>query len=389
MDASSEMEARVKLRAQKIVPIKVSVKGMEEKKAGFDLANLFKPKAKVKGKELQIFSRQFSTMISSGIPIVQALDILVGQTKNPGFRETIRSIKNNLEAGKRLGECLAAHPAIFDTMFVSMVKAGEEGGVLDTILNRLASYLEKNAKIGNKVKGAMWYPAAITIVAGIVVIALLKFVIPKFAKIFTAQGQKLPALTQMVVDASDILQAHFFLIIIAIGGIIFGIKYYYGTKEGKIVFDKVFITLPIFGTLIQKSAIARFTRNMSTKLSRGVGILDSLEVCSTVTGNVVIESAIMRSRKAISDGKSIVQPLSLEKYIPGMVVQMIGVGEATGTMDSMFAKIADFYEEEVDFAVTALTSVMEPIMMVFLGGIIAVVVIAMYLPIFNMGNAIK
>lgn len=390
LDAASEVEARIKLRAQKIIPIKVVPKGLEEKGlASFDLFSFLKAKPKVKTKELQIFSRQFATMINSGIPIVQSLDILANTTQNRGFRMSLGQIKLQLESGKRLADALQMHPQIFDKMFVSMIRAGEEGGVLDTILNRLAVYMEKNAKIKNKVTGAMWYPLGIMIVAAIVVIGLLKYIIPKFESMFKQSGQELPGLTQIVIDASHILQNHFLLIMVLILGSIFGLKYYIGTPAGKVTFDQILIRLPIFGDLIQKSAIARFTRTMATMLGCGVGILESLEVCSNVTGNVIIEQAIMRTRAGISDGKSIVQPMSQEKFIPSMVVQMIGVGEATGAMDTMFGKIADFYEEDVDYAVGALTSIMEPLMMIFLGGIIAVLVVAMYLPIFNMGGTFK
>jgi type IV pilus assembly protein PilC len=348
--------------------------------------SFFKTKPKVKSKELQIFARQFATMINSGIPIVQSLDILTQQASSAGFRTVLSAIKVQLESGKRLAECFQMHPQIFDRMFVNMVRAGEEGGVLDTVLNRQASYLEKNNRILNKVKGAMFYPAGVMVVAGIVIFVILKYVIPKFEKLFSTGGQKLPWLTQVVVDASHLLENYLLVIVAIFVGIISGLKYYYSTPAGREVFDRMLIRIPIFGTLIQKTAIARFTRTMSTMLTCGVGILESLEVCSTVVGNVVIENSILRTRTAVSDGKSIVQPLALEPMIPPMVVQMIGVGESTGTMDTMFSKIADFYEEEVDFAVGALTSIMEPILMIFLGGIVAILVIAMYLPIFTMGN---
>ncbi|MBK9293250.1 MAG: type II secretion system F family protein [Oligoflexia bacterium] len=390
LEAASEVEARIKLRAQKIIPIKVMPKGLElYGKASFDLFSFLKTKPKVKQKELQIFSRQFATMISSGIPIVQSLEILAATTMNVGFSKVLLDIKTQLESGKRLADSMQTHPQIFDKMFVSMMRAGEEGGVLDTILNRLALYIEKNTKIKNKVTGAMWYPAGVLIIATIVVVALLKYVIPKFEVMFKSSGQELPGLTKLVIVASHLMQNHFLIILAVILGIGFTLKYYYETPKGREVYDRLFIRLPIFGSLLQKSAIARFTRTMSTMLSCGVGILDALDVSSTVTGNVVIEQAIKRTKSGISDGKSIVQPLSQEKFIPVMVVQMIGVGEATGAMDSMFGKIADFYEEDVDYAVGALTSIMEPLMMIFLGGIIAIMVVAMYLPIFSMGGLFK
>lgn len=390
MDAATDIEARVKLRAQKITPIKVVLKGQESaNKFKFDVSAFFVKKIKVKPKDLQIFSRQFATMISSGIPIVQALEIMTVQMSNPGFRRVLKDIRGHLESGKRLNECLALYPMVFDKMYVSLVKAGEEGGVLDTILSRLAAYLEKNAKIVNKIKGAMWYPAGISIVAALVVTGLLKFVIPKFEKIFASGNMKLPALTQFVVDASHIFQDYFLFMAAGVAAVIFGVKTYLSTKTGKEQFDTVILKVPVFGPLIQKGSLARITRTMSTMLSCGVGILDSLEISGNVAGNAVMENAMTRARKAIAEGKSITQPLSKEPVVPSMVTQMIGVGEATGTMDSMFGKIADFYEEELDYAVSALTSIMEPMMMVVLGGIVAVLVIAMYLPIFNMGNMFK
>ncbi len=389
IEAATDIEARVKLRAQKIKPQKVFLKG-HEKSQSLNFVKFFQKKhITVKPKDLQVFSRQFATMIGSGIPIVQALEIMSTQMADPGFKRILVDVRNQLEAGKRLNECLAAHPGVFDTMYVSLIKAGEEGGVLDTILNRLAAYLEKNAKIMNKIKGAMWYPAGISIVAALVITGLLKFVIPKFEKIFASSGMKLPALTQTIVDMSHFMQDYFLFIVGGVVGGIFAIRTYFKTPGGRAVLDTFILKVPIFGPMIQKGSLARITRTMSTMLSCGVGILDALDICSNVAGNVVLAGALQRAKKAIAEGKSITQPLSKEPIIPSMVTQMIGVGEATGNMDSMFGKIADFYEEELDYAVGALTAIMEPLMMVFLGGIVAVLVVAMYLPIFNLGNSFK
>jgi len=389
LEAASEMEVRVKLRAQRVIPIKVVEKGTEKKAASFDINNLFKVEPKVKGKDLQIFTRQFATLINSGIPIVQSLDILGAQTQSPVLKKVLVKVKASVEGGKRLGESIEGWPLVFDRLYVSLVKAGEEGGVLDIILNRLAAYIEKAGKLKNKIVGAMWYPAGVLVVAGLVVSGLLVFVIPKFEAIFAGAGQKLPGLTQFLIDISHSFKKVAIVFFISIGAIIYLIKRYYRTEGGRMNIDTILIQAPLFGPLIQKSSVARFTRTMSTMLSSGVAIMDSLEICANVVGNAVVERAIRKAKVAISEGKSITQPLSMEPFIPAMVVQMIGVGETTGTLDTMLGKIADFYEEEVDAAVGALTSVMEPIMMVFLGSIIAVVVIGMYLPIFNLAGAVK
>lgn len=378
IDAATDVEARVKLRAQQLIPIRISVKGEKRTlSAGFT-------SSQVKPKDLQIFTRQFATLINSGIPVVQALQILAGATQSLVLKNALQKVRTDLESGKRLGDCLEPHSNVFDNLYVNLVRAGEEGGVLDTILNRLAIYIEKSVKIRNKVQGALFYPAAILFVAGIVIFAIMTFVIPKFKELFTSSGQELPALTQFVVGMSEFFVSYWYLIIGGVIGAGITLKQYFGTQEGKNLLDVYLIAVPVFGSLIQKSAIARFTRTLSTMLSSGVSIIDALDISAKVCGNRVIENSLMAAKKSISEGKSIVNPLSTNKYIPDMVVQMIGVGEQTGALDVMCGKIADFYEEEVDYAVSALTSVLEPLMMVFLGGIIAFLVVAMYLPIFNM-----
>jgi type IV pilus assembly protein PilC len=392
IEAATEVEARVKLRAQRIIPIKVVLQvqgGTSSKKVEYSFSQFFKTEPTVKSKDLQIFTRQFATLINSGIPIVQSIDILGTQTASPVLKMVLKKVKSSVEGGKRLGESIEGWPRVFDRLYVSLVKAGEEGGVLDVILNRLAVYIEKAGKLKSQIVGAMWYPAGVLIVAGLVVSGLLIFVIPKFEAIFKGAGQDLPGLTKLLIDISHSFKQLIFVFIGVVMVLVAAIRKYYGTVNGRMNIDSILIQAPLFGSLIQKSAIARFTRTMSTMLSSGVAIMDSLEICANVVGNAVVEKAIRKAKVAISEGKSITQPLSQEPFIPQMVVQMIGVGETTGTLDVMLGKIADFYEDEVDAAVGALTSVMEPLMMVFLGSIIAVVVIGMYLPIFNLAGAVK
>jgi type IV pilus assembly protein PilC len=390
IEAANETEARVKLRAQRIIPVRVIEKSAMNAAGASKNSDIFAMlglEPKVKSKSLQIFTRQFSTLINSGIPIVQAIDILYKQAESVALKSCLLTVKGNLEKGKTLAESITGWPKIFDRLYVSLVAAGEEGGVLDTILQRLATYIEKSNKLKGKVVGAMWYPAGIITVSALVITLLLTFVIPKFEVIFKSAGQDLPPLTMAVITASHLLGHYLPVFIIAgIVGIV-ALKRYYTTPSGRETIDTIAIQIPIFGTLIQRSAIARFTRTMSTMLSAGVSIIDTLEICSNVVGNAVVEKAIIRCKAAISEGKSMTQPLSQEVYIPAMVVQMIGVGETTGNLDTMLSKIADFYDEEVDAAVGALTSLMEPLMMVVLGGIIAVIVVAMYLPIFQMAGA--
>ncbi len=382
LEASSENEARVKLRAQKLMPMRLAQaeqKVSVSKKIGGK---------SVPPKELQIFTRQLSTLLSSGIPILQSLEVLSQSNRSAGLSIAMRAMINDINQGRRFGEAMAEHPLVFDRFYVNMVKAGEESGNIDAILNRLAIYIEKAVKIKSQVKGALVYPIAILIVAFVVVAGLLVFVIPKFESVFASSGQELPGLTKMVVAMSKIFMSYWWAIIGGIGGGVFLLVNYYRTDEGKKTIDAVLIDLPFIGDLIQKSATARFTRTLATLLSSGVSIMEALEIASKVTGNHVIENALLRAREAISEGKSLTVPLAKEKYIPQMVTQMIGVGEQTGNIDQMLNKVADFYEDEVDVAVGALTSVMEPILMVVLGGIVAVMVIAMYLPIFNMAGSV-
>ena len=374
IEAANEAEARIKLRAQRLVPRRVvSKESKSVKKTGG-----------VKSKELQIFTRQLATLLASGIPIIQSLDVLARSSRSPNLTTALLDVVANVSKGKRFAEALAEHPRVFDKFYVNMVRAGEEAGGLDLILNRLALYIEKSVKIASKIKGAMMYPAVIVFVATGVVSAILIFVIPKFQELFAGMKQELPALTQYVVKASHFFVSYWYLIFGGLAALIYGTIAYYRTDDGRAVFDRFLIQTPVMGDLIQKGAVARFTRTLATLLGSGVGIMEAIEICSKVVGNVVIEEALLRARDAISEGKSITVPLAKEKFIPSMVVQMMAVGEQTGNLDQMLNKIADFYEDEVDVAVGALTAIMEPMLMVVLGGIIAVLVIAMYLPIFNM-----
>lgn len=383
VEAANETEARVKIRAQRMLPLKVvpALAPQQQKKKV--------SAARVKSKELQIFTRQLATLLSSGVPILQAMETLSGGSKSPGLKTALTAIAEEVGNGKRFGDALGQHPKVFDRFYVNMVLAGEESGNLDAILNRLAVYIEKAVKIQGKVKGALAYPIGILTVAMLVVAGLLVFVIPKFKTMFEGSGQELPAMTKLVVAMSEYFQSYWY---VAIGGVIaagYGLLQYYRSEQGRQTIDAILIELPLTGDLMIKSGVARFTRTLSTLLGSGVGIIEALEIAAKTVGNHVLERAILRSKEAIQEGKSLTVPLAKEKHIPHMVTQMIGVGEQTGALDAMLGKVADFYEDEVDVAVGALTSMMEPIMMVVLGGIVGFFVIAMYLPIFNMASTVS
>lgn len=387
-ERSGEMEAydvesvNVRLRQMGLQPVKVKKKPIE--------INIKIPgMGGVTKKDLVIFTRQFSTMIDAGLPLVQALEILAGQSNNPEMRTVLLSVKERVESGSTFAEGLGQHPKVFDQLYVQLVAAGELGGILDTILQRLAVYIEKAEKLKGKVKGAMVYPAIVIVVALGCVAVLLLFVTPTFEKMFRDFGGTLPGPTQMIIDLSNWLQS---VILYIIGlGILFvvGIRYVLKTEKGRALFDAGILKVPVFGDLLRKVAVARFTRTLGTMLSSGVAILDALDVTAKTAGNTVIEKAILHTRARISEGKTIVEPLNETGVFPPMVVQMIGVGEATGAMDAMLAKIADFYDDEVDASVAALTSMIEPILMVGLGGIVGFFLIAMYLPIFSMADNIR
>ena len=372
--------AMTTLRAQAITPTTVKPKPK-------DLAEIFPFLQKgVTIRDLVIFTRQFATMIDAGLPLVQCLDILGTQQESASFKKIILQIKGDVEAGSTFSDALGKHPKVFDRLYVNLVAAGEVGGILDTILSRLAAYLEKNDKLRRKVKGAMTYPAAVTVIATLVVVVMLTKVIPVFEKMFKDFGGTLPAPTQMVINISHWLQHYILYLAIGVFVVGYGLKRWYGTEKGRAILDALFLKSPIFGPLLQKVAVARFSRTLSTMLSSGVPILDALEIVARTAGNVVVEKEILMTKSSIAEGKTIAEPLQGSKVFPGMVVQMISVGEQTGAMDAMLGKIADFYDDEVDTAVDALTSLLEPLLMVGLGGVIGSLLIAMYLPIFKIAD---
>jgi len=343
----------------------------------------------VSTRDIVIFTRQFATMINSGLPLVQALDILSEQSENPALKEVTRSVVYDVESGHTLADALRKHPKAFTELYVNMVAAGEAGGILDTILLRLATFMEKNDALVRKVKGAMIYPAVIFSVAGIAIVILLIFVIPVFQEMFAGIHQQLPMPTRIVIGASNILKRYWWAIGGGIAAFIFGIKRYYATPSGKLNLDKLMLNVPVLGDLIRKSAVSRFTRTLGTLIASGVSILEGLEITAKTAGNRVIHDAVMESRASIAGGETIAAPLEKSKVFPPMVISMIAVGEQTGGLDEMLSKIADFYDEEVDAAVEALLSLMEPVMIVVLGVVVGGMIIAMYLPIFNMINAVQ
>ncbi len=371
------------LRRNRLVPVKI-----EEKKSGFDLAALAQLGAGVKMREIVVFARQFATMINSGLPLVQSLDILAKQTENVALRKVIEQVLYDVESGHTLADAMRQHPKIFSDLFVNMVAAGEAGGILDTILLRLAVFLEKVDALRRKIKGAMIYPGVVLSVAVIAVTVLLIFVIPTFQDMFEQAGVPLPGPTQFVIMLSELLQARWYVFAGAIVAAGFAIQRYYKTPQGQLVLDRLVLRVPILGPLQRKAAIARFTRTLGTLVSSGVAILDGLEITARTSGNRVVHDAIMESRASIAGGDTISEPLKKSGVFPPMVVQMINVGEQTGGLDEMLTKIADFYDEEVDAAVEALLSALEPVMIVFLGVIVGGMIVAMYLPIFDMINAV-
>jgi len=348
----------------------------------------FKSKG-IKTRDIVIFTRQFATMINSGLPLVQSLDILAKQTENPALADVTRQVVFDVESGHTLADAFSKHPRAFTELYVNMVAAGEAGGILDTILLRLATFLEKSDALIRKVKGAMVYPGVILSVAGIAIAVLLIFVIPTFQKMFASVGMELPLPTRIVIWMSDFLINYWWAIVLIIAGIVWAIRQYYKTSEGQLRLDQMMLNAPVLGDLLRKSAVSRFTRTLGTLISSGVSILDGLEITAKTAGNRVIHDAVMESRNSIAGGETIAGPLEKSKVFPPMVISMIAVGEQTGGLDEMLSKIADFYDEEVDVAVSALLSLMEPMMIVFLGVIVGGMVVAMYLPIFDMMNAVQ
>ncbi len=379
--AANEAAVRMQLRRQQIQALKVAPKPKEM------LRGLrFLRQRKVREKEIVVFTRQFATMIDAGLPLVQCLEILSSQQANMAFKDILSKVKGDVEAGSTFTDALRKHPNVFNDLYCNLVAAGEAGGLLDTILNRLANYIEKSMTLKKKVKGAMVYPAAVLAVAMVVVAALLLFVIPVFQKMFADMGGSLPAFTQLVINTSDLLRNYFWLFGILVFVLIVLFRYYYKTGKGREVVDGFLLRVPVFGPLIKKVAIAKFTRTLGTMISSGVPILESLEIVAKTSGNKIIEKAILKTKISISEGKTIAEPLGESGIFPPMVVQMVSVGETTGALDSMLSKIADFFDDEVDAAVAALTSLLEPLLMVVLGVIIGSLVVAMYLPIFKMAS---
>lgn len=386
IEATTEADARVRLRGQGLDVITITRTGAGAKVQARS-ASFFD--ARVKPRDLQIFTRQFATLINAGIPVVDSLKILSEGLRPGPLRESSSHVKTQIENGRRLAESMAQRPQVFDKLFCNMIQAGEEAGILDSILHRLALYLEKSEKIRNQVKGAMVYPAVIIVVAILVITGILIFIIPRFQEFYSQAGKAPPALTMMVVGVSHILVSYWYVVLgVFIGAPIFFTQWV-ASPSGRDSFDRFLMKAPLFGEVVRKSSVARLSRTLSTLLSSGVGLLEAIDISARTAGNVVIEQAMLRSKESVSAGRPFASPLAKEKVFPDMVVQMIAIGETSGTLDQMLGKIADFYEDEVENAVKAMTSLIEPLLMVVLGGIIAFIVIAMYLPIFNMADTIN
>ena len=382
LDAADEAAVRGQLRRQ-------GYKSITVKKKPKDLfANIPFFQQKVKGKNVVVFARIFATMINAGLPLIQCLDLLGKQEQNKTFAKVIGSIKEDIEGGSTLTDALKKFPKIFDDLFVNLVAAGESGGILDVILLRLSGYMEKAMKLKSKVKGAMTYPLIVLVIAIVIVGGLLVFVVPMFQKMFEGMGGSLPAPTQFLVDLSAFLQNYFLYMGVGLVALFYGFKRYYATEQGTLVVDALALKSPIFGPLLKKVAVAKFTRTLATMMSSGVPIMEGLGIVSKTAGNKIIEIALMKTRQSISEGKTIAEPLMETDIFPAMVVQMIAVGEATGALDTMLSKIADFYDDEVDAAVNALTALLEPLLMCILGPAVGFILIAMYLPIFMAASTV-
>jgi type IV pilus assembly protein PilC len=383
---SGEMEVKTKdevlsyLHRQKMIPVSV-----RQKDAGINITF----GTGISTRDIVIFTRQFATMINSGLPLVQSLDILAEQTENQSLKKVIQEVLYDVESGNTLADAMKKHPKVFTELFVNMVAAGEAGGILDTILLRLATFLEKNDALIRKIKGAMIYPGVILTVAVLAVVILLIFVIPTFQSMFESAGIPLPLPTRIVIGLSAFFQTYWWAVGLGVVAVAVLFRQVYATSDGQLFFDRVLLNLPILGDLQRKAAVARFTRTLGTLVSSGVSILEGLEITAKTAGNRVIHDAVMGSRASIAGGETIAGPLKESGVFPPMVVQMINVGEQTGGLDEMLSKIADFYDDEVDAAVEALLSAMEPIMIVFLGTVVGGMIVAMYLPIFDMIEAVQ
>jgi type IV pilus assembly protein PilC len=382
MEAETPEQVRTSLERRKITPTRVRKKPKDL----FENISFLQPK--VKESDIIIFARQFSTMIDAGLPLLQCLEILYSQQENPTFKKQLKHIKESVESGETFADALKKYPKTFNELFINMISAGEAGGILDVILQRLSAYAEKMAKLKKQVKGAMTYPAITLAVAVIVVGIILVFVIPVFEEMFAGMGSALPAPTQMVVGLSNFVVGHIGWMILGLIGAVILFRQTYKSKKGRIFLDDMFLRLPVIGILIRKVAVAKFTRTTSTMLSSGVSILEALDIVGKTAGNKIVEFAISDVKVGISEGRSMADPLLESGVFPSMVCSMIAVGESTGALDVMMTKIADFYDDEVDQAVKNLTDMIEPIMLVFLGVVVGGLVIAMYLPIFSMAGAV-
>ncbi len=382
IEAQDERTARLLLSRKKIRLTKLKPKPKDL------LANVSFLQPKVKTKDIVIFTRQLSTMIDAGLPLVQGLDILGNQQENPTFKKMLLDIKNEVESGSTFADALKKYPKHFDRLYRNMVAAGEIGGILDEVLRRLSDYMEKAQALKAKVKSAMTYPAIVLAISGVVLGIILIFVIPVFAKMFSEFGAALPAPTQIVINISNFIKSYILAILGGAAILVIAFKKFYSTPKGKLIVDRAVLRAPVFGPLIKKVAVAKFTRTLGTLINSGVPIIEALNVAAGTAGNKVVENAIRAVKASISEGRSIAQPLMESGVFPSMVVQMISVGETTGALDAMLNKIADFYDQEVDTAVDGLTSMIEPFMIVFLGGTIGSIIIAMYLPIFKMASVV-
>ena len=380
IDADNEKAAIAKLKSRSI-----KVDSVKKKSESAFLG----PKVqKITERDIVLFTRQFSTMVDAGLPLVQCLDILGKSGDNTTFGKVILAVKTNIEVGNNLSDSMRKHPKVFDSLYCNLVEAGEAGGILDTILNRLAAYIEKALALKKKVKAAMVYPASIITVAVVVVAFLMIFVIPTFAAMFSGAGKELPGPTAIVMKVSDIFRFGWYYMIGGLVGFVVIFKRVYATERGATEIDRMALKLPVFGVLIQKVAVAKFSRTLGTLISSGVPLIEAMDICARTAGNKVIEGAILSTIISVKEGETIAAPLARERVFPPMVIQMIDVGESAGALDTMLSKIADFYDQEVDTAVDGLTALLEPMLMVFLGLIVGFIVVAMYLPIFKMGETI-
>jgi len=380
IEAENEKAAIAKLRSKSI-----EVDSVKKKSASAFLG----PKVqKITERDIVLFTRQFSTMVDAGLPLVQCLDILGKSGDNSTLGKVILDVKTNIEVGNNLSDSMRKHPKVFDSLYCNLVEAGEAGGILDTILSRLAAYIEKALALKKKVKAAMVYPASIITVAVVVVAFLMIFVIPTFATMFSGAGKELPGPTAIVMKVSDIFRYGWYYMLGGLVGFVFIFKKVYATERGAIEIDRLALKLPVFGILIQKVSVAKFSRTLGTLISSGVPLIEAMDICARTAGNKIIEGAILSTIISVKEGETIAAPLAREQVFPPMVIQMIDVGESAGALDTMLSKIADFYDEEVDTAVEGLTALLEPMLMVFLGLIVGFIVVAMYLPIFKMGETI-